>query len=94
MMKVKNTAACVVSIGGATIIAPLGVGEVDPDHSGVQRLLARGILTEVPSGDRADGPAPETVADLKDALMARGIEFPEHARKPELQALYDQAKVQ
>ncbi|WP_066733553.1 HeH/LEM domain-containing protein [Cupriavidus sp. D384] len=94
MIKVKNTAACVVSIGGAVIIPPLGVGEVDPEHSGVQRLLARGVLLGAPTGDDPDGVVPETVVELKEALMARGIDFPENARKSELQALYDQTKAQ
>jgi hypothetical protein len=98
-MKVKNTAVFVVTIGGTQVIAPLAKAEVDGENRGIQTLLSRGVLVPADDADdAADGGdeqgAPQTVADLKQALDAAGIEYPKHASKADLQALYDQARGQ
>lgn len=98
-MKVKNTAAFVVTIGGTQMIAPLAVDEVDEENRGIQVLLRRGVLVSVdvaeePGGGAGEPGAPQTAADLKQALNAAGIEYPKHASKAELQALYNQAREQ
>ncbi|WP_029046238.1 HeH/LEM domain-containing protein [Cupriavidus sp. amp6] len=98
-MKVKNTAAFVVTIGGTQVIAPLATAEVYGENRGIQTLLSRGVLVPTDdAGDAGDGGdengAPQTVADLKQALDAAGIEYPKHASKAELQALYGQARGQ
>lgn len=41
--------------------------------------------------EQAEGAKKATVAELREALAAKGIEIPEGAKKAELQALYDQA---
>lgn len=91
MAYVKNMSAAVVSIRGTTIIPPLGGANIDLETPGVDRLIKRGVL------ERAEDPAatvdePRTVAELKDWLTAHGIEVPEGAKKPDLEALYEQAK--
>ncbi|KUE88890.1 hypothetical protein ASL20_09705 [Cupriavidus necator] len=92
-MKVKNTAAFVVTIGGVLVIAPLAVAEVNEEHRGVQVLIRRGVLAPVADADGDTGaggePGPQTVAELKQALDALQVEYPENAKKADLQALYD-----
>lgn len=98
-MKVKNTAAFVVTIGGTQVIAPLATAEVDGENRGIRTLLCRGVLVPVDdagdAGHGGDGQGePQTVADLKQALEAAGIEHPKNASKTDLKALYDQARGQ
>jgi hypothetical protein len=97
-MWVKNTEAFVVNIGGTLVIPPLGKAEVDERHGGIARLLRQGVLTatEADEVDEADDgqpgdQGPQTVAKLKQALDDLQIGYPDNARKPELQALYEQA---
>jgi hypothetical protein len=98
-MRVKNTAAFVVTVGGTLVIAPLATAEVDGENRGIQTLLKRGVLVPAAdaddTGDGADGQAdPQTVAALKQALDAAGVEYPKNASKADLQALYDQVRGQ
>lgn len=99
-MKVKNTAAFVVTIGGTQVIAPLAKADVDGENRGIQTLISRGVLVPVQDGeDFGDGSGdgqgePQTVAELKHALDAARIEYPKNASKAELQTLYDQARRQ
>ncbi|MBB2918327.1 HeH/LEM domain-containing protein [Cupriavidus alkaliphilus] len=86
-MKVKNTAAFVVTIGGTQVIAPLAVDEVDEENRGIQTLIKRGVLVEV-DGEGGGAQEPQTVAELKQALDALGIEYPDGAKKADLQELY------
>ncbi len=97
MMKVRNQGTFVVNIGGAKVIAPLSVVDVDENMPGVAKLIERGV--HVPASDESlspappvvDAPVPETVADLKAALDGLGVEYPDTARKADLQALYAEA---
>lgn len=100
MAIVKNVSTHVVSIRGTTIIPPLGSADIDLKTPGVPALLKRGVLEAVPDapsdgegeGGSGEGDGvPGTVAELKAALTELGIDFPEHAKKAELQALFDQA---
>lgn len=96
MANVKNVSTHVVSIRGTTIIPPLGSADIDLKTPGVSALLKRGVLEEVPDaplqehGGEGDG-SPATVAELKAALTELGIDFPDNAKKADLQALFDAA---
>ncbi|MCG5259747.1 hypothetical protein EM868_09300 [Cupriavidus gilardii] len=91
MALVKNVSPGVVSIRGTTIIPPLRTADIDLDIPGVDRLIKRGVLERVEEPEAAVD-EPRTVAELKDWLTAHGIEVPEGAKKPDLEALYEQAK--
>lgn len=45
-----------------------------------------------PADDEPDGAKKATVAELREALTAKGIAIPDGAKKPELQALLDAAQ--
>jgi PHD/YefM family antitoxin component YafN of YafNO toxin-antitoxin module len=49
----------------------------------------KAVHTLATEADTAKKPASMTVAQLKDALTAKGIEFADTSKKPELQALLD-----
>lgn len=90
-MKVRNKEAFVVTIAGKIVIPPLAVREVPEKSKGVDVLIKRGVLEQMGDGEAA-GDEPRTVAELKEALAAMGVEYPDDAKKPDLQALYDAGK--
>lgn len=89
-MKVRNKEAFVVTIAGKIVIPPLAVRDVPEKSKGVDVLIKRGVLEQV--GESEAGDEPRTVAELKEALTAMGVEYPDDAKKPDLQALYDAGK--
>lgn len=95
-MKVENTEAFVVVIGGTLVIPPLGRAEVDGDHPCIAQLIRSGVLAAVEGGEvqEAADQGPQTVAELRQALDELKVEYPDNARKQDLQALYEQARGQ
>lgn len=56
-----------------------------------QQQAARGNGGGAPATSQSDGADKMTVAELREALEAKGIEIPEGAKKAELQKLLDEA---
>lgn len=74
------------------ILATLKI--VDTDLESGFRIINANDFNAETDAEFADTPDPEgakkvTVAELRDALTAKGIEIPEGAKKAELQALLD-----
>lgn len=78
------------AIAGQTGLAALDAREAEP----VVELPPAPLLAAADakdSADEADGAKKATVAELREALAAKGVEVPEGAKKADLQALLDAA---
>lgn len=97
MIYVKNVKPSVVVLNGSIVVAPLDVVQVDENDNGVKRLLENGQLVEATSNEipttveeqpEVDG---MTVAELKEYLKAKGVQFDANAKKDELLTLAKEA---
>lgn len=95
MVKVKNTAAFVVTVYGTQVIAPLAQAEVDEKHRGVATLIKRGVLEVVSTrqadtaeGDGPGDPATMKAAQLKAELDKLNVQYAGNASTEVLRELY------
>jgi hypothetical protein len=97
MIYVKNVKPSVVVLNGSIVVAPLDVVQVDENDNGVKRLLENGQLVEATSNEipTTVEEQPEvggmTVAELKEYLKAKGVQFDANAKKDELLTLAKEA---
>lgn len=97
MIYVKNVKPSVVVLNGSIVVAPLDVVQVNENDNGVKRLLESGQLVEATSNEipTTVEEQPEvggmTVAELKEYLKAKGVQFDANAKKDELLTLAKEA---
>lgn len=98
MIYVKNVKPSVVVLNGGVVVAPLEVVQVDGNDSGVKQLLENGQFVEastneIPTVVEAQPVEIEsmTVADLKEYLKAKGVQFDANSKKDELLKLAQEA---
>mgnify|MGYP000909350193 CR=1 FL=1 len=98
MIYVKNVKPSVVVLNGSIVVAPLDVVQVDENDNGVKRLLENGQFVEasaneIPTVVEAQPVEIEsmTVADLKEYLKAKGVQFDANSKKDELLTLVKEA---
>ncbi|MNU70342.1 HeH/LEM domain protein [compost metagenome] len=76
-------------IGGH--VFPLGKAVEVPDTPAFRKLAGNSHFNGGSPHQDEEGDHPRTVAELKEALEARGIEYPADAKKADLVALYEAA---
>ncbi len=72
-------------------VFPLGKAVDVPDTPAFRKLSSNNHFNGGAVADEPEDAKPKTVADLKAALDALGVPYPEGALKADLQSLYDQA---
>ena len=98
MIYVKNVKPSVVVLNGSIVVAPLEVVQVDGNDSGVKQLLENGQFVEASSNEIPTVVEAQpvdiesmTVADLKEYLKAKGVQFDANSKKDELLKLAQEA---
>lgn len=98
MIYVKNVKPSVVVLNGSIVVAPLDVVQVDENDNGVKRLLENGQLVEATSNEipttveeQPEDLGSMTVAELKEYLKAKGVQYDANAKKDELLTLAKEA---
>lgn len=88
MIYVKNVKPSVVVLNGGVVVAPLEVVQVDGNDSGVKQLLENGQFVEASNNEiptvveaQPEDIESMTVAELKEYLKAKGVQFDANAKK-------------